>query len=137
MARHASDRPTNSRLWSTPICADADPQQGADHLRLAEPYIGHLGLGGVGDTKGMLECALRDRDIRWVTNAKVDRLDTDAVETHGVGEDGKPKASATCLQANCMFIPAFRGVPPSSVATANSFPACQSAGLRARRQAPA
>ena len=23
----------------------------------AEPYIGHLGLGGVGDTKGMLEIA--------------------------------------------------------------------------------
>jgi sulfide:quinone oxidoreductase len=24
-----------------------------------EPYIGHLGLGGVGDSKGMLESAMR------------------------------------------------------------------------------
>ena len=39
----------------------------------AEPYIGHLGLGGVGDTKGMLESAFRDRDIKWITNAKTDR----------------------------------------------------------------
>lgn len=38
-----------------------------------EPYIGHLGLGGVGDTKGMLESVMRDRDIKWITNAKVDR----------------------------------------------------------------
>jgi sulfide:quinone oxidoreductase len=30
----------------------------------AEPYIGHLGLGGVGDTKGLLESVLRDHDIR-------------------------------------------------------------------------
>ena len=40
----------------------------------SEPYIGHLGLGGVGDTKGLLESVLRDRDIRWVTNARIDRV---------------------------------------------------------------
>ena len=39
-----------------------------------EPYIGHLGLGGVGDTKSLLECVMRDRDIKWITNAKVDRI---------------------------------------------------------------
>jgi len=32
-----------------------------------------IGLGGVGDTKGVLESAFRDRDIKWVTNAKLDR----------------------------------------------------------------
>ena len=35
-----------------------------------EPYIGHLGLGGVGDTKGMLESVMRDRDVKWITNAR-------------------------------------------------------------------
>lgn len=30
----------------------------------AEPYIGHLGLGGVGDSKGLLESGLRERDIK-------------------------------------------------------------------------
>jgi hypothetical protein len=37
-----------------------------------EPYIGHLGLDGVGDTKGLLESAMRERHIKWITNAKVD-----------------------------------------------------------------
>jgi len=32
----------------------------------AEPYIGHLGLGGVGDSKGILESAFRDRHIKWI-----------------------------------------------------------------------
>lgn len=27
----------------------------------AEPYVGHLGLDGVGDTKGLLESELRNR----------------------------------------------------------------------------
>lgn len=36
----------------------------------AEPYIGHLGLDGVGDTKSLLESELRDRSIKWVTNAR-------------------------------------------------------------------
>jgi len=37
----------------------------------SEPYIGHLGLGGVGDSKGMLESELRNKHINWITNAKV------------------------------------------------------------------
>src|SRR5208283_561567 len=57
----------------------------------SEPYIGHLGLGGVGDTKGMLESILRDRDIKWITNAKVDRIEPDAVEVTEVNEDGSVK----------------------------------------------
>jgi sulfide:quinone oxidoreductase len=39
----------------------------------SEPYIGHLGLGGVGDSKSMLESELRNRDIKWITNAKTTR----------------------------------------------------------------
>ncbi|MDQ7076534.1 MAG: FAD-dependent oxidoreductase [Robiginitomaculum sp.] len=37
----------------------------------AEPYIGHLGLNGVGDTKGMLESEMRNRHINWITNARI------------------------------------------------------------------
>lgn len=77
----------------------------------AEPYIGHLGLGGVGDTKGLLESVLRDRDIRWATNAKVDRITADAVEITEVGEDGKATAQRRLASKLAMFIPAFRGVP--------------------------
>lgn len=46
----------------------------------AEPYIGHLGHGGVGDTKGMLEHELRDRSIRWFANAKVSRIEAGKME---------------------------------------------------------
>jgi sulfide:quinone oxidoreductase len=77
----------------------------------SEPYIGHLGLGGVGDTKGLLESVLRDRDIRWVTNAKVDRVAGDAVEITEMGEDGKPKGGRRIPSKLTMLIPAFRGVP--------------------------
>ena len=33
----------------------------------SEPYIGHLGLDGVGDTKGLLESELRQHHIKWIT----------------------------------------------------------------------
>jgi sulfide:quinone oxidoreductase len=36
-----------------------------------EPYIGHLGLSGVGDSKSMLESAMRERHIKWICNAKI------------------------------------------------------------------
>jgi hypothetical protein len=37
----------------------------------SEPYIGHMGLGGVGDSKGLMESELRQRHIKWITNAKI------------------------------------------------------------------
>jgi sulfide:quinone oxidoreductase len=76
----------------------------------SEPYIGHLGLGGVGDTKGLLESALRDRDIKWITNAKLDAAKVDSVEITEVDEDGKPKRQHSLPSKLTMFIPAFRGV---------------------------
>ena len=76
----------------------------------SEPYIGHLGLGGVGDTKGMLESILRDRDIKWITNAKVDRIAPDAVEVTEVNDDGSVKKAHKLPSKYSMFIPAFRGV---------------------------
>ena len=39
-----------------------------------EPYIGHLGLDGVGDTKSLLEGAMRDKHIKWITNARVKKV---------------------------------------------------------------
>ncbi len=45
----------------------------------AEPYIGHLGLGGVGDSKGLLESEFRQRHIKWITNAKVASIAADKV----------------------------------------------------------
>ncbi|MBV8103787.1 MAG: NAD(P)/FAD-dependent oxidoreductase [Hyphomicrobiales bacterium] len=75
-----------------------------------EPYIGHLGLGGVGDTKGLLESVMRDRDIKWITNAKIDRIAADGVEATEVNEDGSPKKAYKLPSKYTMLIPAFRGV---------------------------
>lgn len=75
----------------------------------SEPYIGHLGLGGVGDTKSMLEGLFRDRDVKWITNAKVDRVSDGGVELTEVNEDGTPKKTHSLPAKLSMFIPAFRG----------------------------
>ncbi|PWC32934.1 FAD-dependent oxidoreductase [Azospirillum sp. TSO35-2] len=76
----------------------------------SEPYVGHLGLGGVGDTKGLLESALRERHIKWVTNARTDRFDPDAVHVTEFGEDGQEKAQHRIDSRLTMMLPAFRGI---------------------------
>lgn len=75
-----------------------------------EPYIGHLGLDGVGDTKGLLESAMRDRHIKWITNAKVTSVDAGTMHVEEVNEDGALKARHDLPFAFSMMLPAFRGV---------------------------
>ncbi|MGZ8136398.1 MAG: NAD(P)/FAD-dependent oxidoreductase [Methylococcaceae bacterium] len=76
----------------------------------AEPYIGHLGLGGVGDTKGLLESALRDKSIKWITNAKVDKIEPGIMYVTEVDEDGKDKKKHELPFKHSMMLPAFTGV---------------------------
>lgn len=76
----------------------------------SEPYIGHLGLGGVGDTKGMIESALRDKTIRWVTNAKVDKIEEGMMFVTEVDEEGKDKKKHELPFKHSMMLPAFTGV---------------------------
>ncbi|MEZ5926039.1 MAG: FAD-dependent oxidoreductase [Hyphomicrobiaceae bacterium] len=76
----------------------------------AEPYIGHLGLGGVGDTKGMLEHELRQRSIRWITSAKVSRIEPGKMQVSELGEDGAEKKSHELAFKYSMMLPAFRGI---------------------------
>ena len=59
-----------------------------------EPYIGHLGLDGVGDTKGLLESAMRERHIKWITNAKVKKVEAGKMFVEEVDETGATKAAA-------------------------------------------
>lgn len=76
----------------------------------SEPYIGHLGLGGVGDTKGLLESALRDKTIKWITNAKVDRIEAGMMYVTEVDDDGKEKHKHELPFKHSMMLPAFTGV---------------------------
>ena len=58
----------------------------------SEPYVGHLGLDGVGDTKGLLESEMRQRHIKWITNAKVTKVEPSLMHVDELGEDGALKA---------------------------------------------
>jgi sulfide:quinone oxidoreductase len=75
-----------------------------------EPYIGHLGVGGVGDTKGMLESEMRQHHIKWITNAKVDKVEPSKMHVTEVDEDGNPKKAHELPFKFSMMIPAFRGI---------------------------
>ena len=76
-----------------------------------EPYIGHLGLDGVGDTKSMLESEMRNRHIKWLTNTRIDSVETDAMHVSQIGADGSVQASDALPFRFAMILPAFRGVP--------------------------
>jgi sulfide:quinone oxidoreductase len=76
----------------------------------AEPYIGHLGLGGVGDTKGMLESAFRDRDIKWITNAKTTSVEPGVLKCDELNDDGSVKKSHELPFKFAMMMPAFTGI---------------------------
>jgi sulfide:quinone oxidoreductase len=75
----------------------------------AEPYIGHLGLGGVGDSKGMLETALREKHIKWICNAKVDRVEEGKMFVTEFDESGKEKKKHELPFKYSMMLPAFKG----------------------------
>jgi sulfide:quinone oxidoreductase len=75
-----------------------------------EPYIGHLGLDGVGDTKSMLESELRERHIKWFTNTRIDRVDAGVMHITQVNEDGSDKVSHELEFAHSMILPAFTGI---------------------------
>jgi len=77
----------------------------------AEPYIGHLGLDGVGDTKGLLESEMRERHIKWITSARVKAVEPGKMTVEEVGDDGKVRNTRELPFAYSMMLPAFRGVP--------------------------
>lgn len=76
----------------------------------SEPYIGHLGLGGVGDSKGLLEHELRERHIRWITNARVDEVQHGAMKVTEVDEDGQDRRQHELEFGYSMMLPSFKGV---------------------------
>jgi sulfide:quinone oxidoreductase len=76
----------------------------------SEPYIGHLGLDGVGDTKSLLESELRQRHIKWITNARIQRIEAGKMTVDEIGDDGAVRKTVELPFAYSMMLPAFRGV---------------------------
>ena len=75
-----------------------------------EPYIGHLGLDGVGDTKTLMESEFRNRHIRWITNARITSVDAGNMHVEEVDENGNPRREHDLPFKHAMVLPAFRGV---------------------------
>lgn len=76
----------------------------------SEPYIGHLGLGGVGDSKGMLESEMRNRHIKWICNAKVDKVEAGHMYVTEHDEKGNVKEQHVLPFHFSMMLPAFKGI---------------------------
>jgi len=76
----------------------------------AEPYIGHLGLGGVGDSKGLLESAMRDRHIKWICNARVTKVEAGKMFVAEHNDKGEVIKEHELPFAYSMMLPAFKGI---------------------------
>jgi sulfide:quinone oxidoreductase len=76
----------------------------------AEPYIGHLGLGGVGDSKGMLESVMRERHVKWICNAKVTKVEAGKMFVAEHNDKGEVIKEHELPFAYSMMLPAFKGI---------------------------
>ncbi len=75
----------------------------------AEPYIGHLGLGGVGDSKGLMESEMRNRHINWICNAKVTKITADTMYVDEHNNRGDVIDQHELPFKYSMMLPAFKG----------------------------
>lgn len=76
----------------------------------SEPYIGHMGLGGVGDSKGLLEKELRQRHVRWITNARIAKVERGEMRVQELDAAGAVQQEHALPFTYAMVIPAFTGV---------------------------
>jgi sulfide:quinone oxidoreductase len=76
----------------------------------SEPYIGHLGLGGVGDSKSMLESEMRNRDMKWITNAKTTKVEEGKMFVTQLDDLGNVYKEHEVGFKLSMMLPAFKGV---------------------------
>ncbi len=76
----------------------------------SEPYIGHLGLGGVGDSKSMLESELRNRHIKWISNAKIAKVEKGIMFVDEHNEQGEVIKQHEVPFNYSMMLPAFKGI---------------------------
>jgi sulfide:quinone oxidoreductase len=76
----------------------------------SEPYVGHMGLGGVGDSKGLLESEFRQRHIKWIVNARIQSVEAGEMAVEEYDAQAKPIASHRLPFKYAMVLPAFTGV---------------------------
>ena len=75
----------------------------------AEPYVGHLGLGGVGDSQGLMEAEMRHRHIKWICNAKVTKIAEGLMYVDEHNLQGEVIQQHELPFKYSMMLPAFKG----------------------------
>jgi sulfide:quinone oxidoreductase len=69
-----------------------------------------MGLGGVGDSKGLMESEMRQRHIKWIVNSKVAEVRDGEMTVVPHDEKGQPLEPQVLPFAFSMLLPAFKGV---------------------------
>jgi NADH dehydrogenase FAD-containing subunit len=80
-----------------------------------EPYIGHLGLRGAGQSEKILTQLLKQKEIEWYTNCKVNKVTKDGVLIEYCMEEGESKSTPETKRKFLpsrltMLIPPFKGM---------------------------
>jgi sulfide:quinone oxidoreductase len=76
----------------------------------SEPYIGHLGLSGVGDSKGLMESMFREQAHQVDLQRQSQPVEAGKMFVTEHDEDGKPKREHELPFKYSMMLPAFKGV---------------------------
>lgn len=76
----------------------------------SEPYVGHMGLGGVGDSKGLMEAEMRQRHVKWIVNSKVGEVRDGEMTVVECDAKGQPVDEHVLPFKFSMLLPAFKGV---------------------------
>lgn len=76
----------------------------------SEPYVGHMGLGGVGDSKAMLESEFRQNDIKWITNARTTKVEAGKLFVTQLDDLGNLYKEHELPFKLAMMLPAFKGI---------------------------
>ena len=76
----------------------------------SEPYIGHLGLSGIGDSRNMLESELRNHHIDWITNARTTKVEDGKLHVEELDAKGEIDRVHEVDFSFAMMLPAFKGV---------------------------
>ena len=73
-----------------------------------EPYLGHFGVGGIGNSNVLFESAFRARQIQWVCNAAIDRVEPSAFHVVAFDDEGVPSGRKMLETRYGMLWPALR-----------------------------
>ena len=76
----------------------------------AEPYVGHFGMAGVGDSKGLIESEFRKNDIKWITNARITEVEDGVMHVEQVDSQAELVKIHALPFNYSMMLPAFKGV---------------------------